>query len=140
MWNSVGISTTRSGLPICQPSVNAGNGGSCDGSPWRASASTHLTIVSICACVRLRSFLNAPCEGSANHGGIVRELTLSRIARAHGRTSLNVMSDIGATSPGRWQVMHLLYRIGATSLLNVGAFCVGGTRVSCAETVSTRDK
>src|ERR1043166_2961917 len=49
------------------------------------------------------------------------------------------MSDIGATSPGRWQVTHLLYRIGATSLLNVGALCIGGTRVSCAAPTSTSD-
>src|SRR6185503_15734253 len=31
------------------------------------------------------------------------------------------MSDIGATSPGRWQATHLAYTIGATSALNVGA-------------------
>src|SRR5687768_16869634 len=31
------------------------------------------------------------------------------------------MSDIGATSPGRWQATHLAYMIGATSVLNVGA-------------------
>src|SRR5262245_60890599 len=31
------------------------------------------------------------------------------------------MSDIGATSPGRWHATHLAYIIGATSPLNVGA-------------------
>src|SRR5437867_3516582 len=39
---------------------------------------------------------------------------------AHGRASLYVSSDIGATSPGRWHVMQLAYTIGATSLFHVG--------------------
>ncbi len=36
------------------------------------------------------------------------------------------MSDIGATSPGRWQATHLAYTIGATSVLNVGAAADAG--------------
>ena len=42
------------------------------------------------------------------------------MAPAHGRTSLNERSDIGATSPGRWHPAHLAKTIGATSRLNVG--------------------
>ena len=84
---STGISKTTSGLPICQPAANCGNAGISAGSPCRASPSTHFTMVSICAGVRLRSLLNVPCAGSANHGGISRAITFSRIARAHGRTS-----------------------------------------------------
>jgi hypothetical protein len=30
------------------------------------------------------------------------------MARAHGRTFWYVMSDMGATSPGRWQTTQLL--------------------------------
>jgi hypothetical protein len=30
------------------------------------------------------------------------------------------MSDIGATSPGRWHMAHLAYTIGAMSFPNVG--------------------
>src|SRR5262245_10860002 len=41
------------------------------------------------------------------------------------------MSDIGAISPARWQVMQLAYRIGATSLLNVGA-AAAGVWAACA--------
>jgi hypothetical protein len=43
------------------------------------------------------------------------------MALAHGRTSLKVISDIGAISPGRWQLTQFLYRMAATSLLKVGA-------------------
>jgi hypothetical protein len=30
------------------------------------------------------------------------------------------MSDIGATSPGRWHMAHLAYKIGAMSFANEG--------------------
>src|SRR5262245_26524559 len=36
------------------------------------------------------------------------------------------MRDIGATSPGRWQVTHFAYMIGATSALKVGAAADAG--------------
>ena len=39
--------------------------------------------------------------GLAPHGGISRAMTLFLMARAHGLTFWYVMSDIGATSPGR---------------------------------------
>jgi hypothetical protein len=38
---------------------------------------------------------------SANHGGIFPVATAFLIAFAYGRASLYVISDIGATSPGR---------------------------------------
>src|SRR5215467_15327649 len=41
---------------------------------------------------------------------------------AHGRASLELRSDIGAASPGRWQPEQSLKRIGATSRLNVTDF------------------
>ena len=63
------------------------------------------------------------CDMSAPQGGISRAITLVLIAFAHGRASSYDSSDIGATSPGRWQFAHLLYMIGATSLANVGAAC-----------------
>ena len=40
--------------------------------------------------------------------------------RAQGRESLNVTSDIGAMDPGSWHDWHLAWKIGATSLENVG--------------------
>ena len=46
--------------------------------------------------------------GSAPHGGISRLVTLARIDFAHGRTSSYERSDIGATSPGRWQPTQLV--------------------------------
>jgi hypothetical protein len=38
---------------------------------------------------------------------------------AQGRASLYVRSDIGASSPGRWQFVQFLKKMGATSLVNV---------------------
>src|SRR5687767_6985732 len=40
--------------------------------------------------------------------------------RAHGRTFSYVRSDMGATSPGRWQFMHLSCMSGAMSSVHVG--------------------
>jgi hypothetical protein len=53
------------------------------------------------------------------HGGISRNDTRVLIARAHGRTSSYVISDIGAISPGRWHLTQDRCRIGATSFVNV---------------------
>src|SRR4051812_19659359 len=79
-------------------------------------------MVSICACVRLRSLrILSECAGSAPHGGISRDTTLFLMTFAHGRTSSYDVSVIGATSPARWHVAQLLKTIGATSLVKVGA-------------------
>ena len=51
-------------------------------------------------------------------------VTLVLIARAHGLTSANVISDIGAGVPGRWQLWQERCMIGSTSFVNVG----GGAR------------
>ena len=56
---------------------------------------------------------------STNHGGISRAWVLLLMARAHGRTSSYVISDMGAPPPGRWQFSHECCRIGATSFANV---------------------
>ena len=48
------------------------------------------------------------------------------------------MSDIGATSPGRWQATHLAYMIGATSSLNVGGTAVADA-VCCGAPLVTVD-
>src|SRR5690349_1590044 len=48
------------------------------------------------------------------------------------------MSDIGATSPGRWHATHLAYMIGATSPLNVGAATVAEA-VCCGAPLVTVD-
>ena len=82
---------------------------------------------------RLRSFAIFLLSAVAPHGGISRATTLFLIARAHGRAFWYVMSDIGATSPGRWQTTQFLYRIGATSLVNVGA------SAACASEASARN-
>ena len=59
-------------------------------------------------CDRLRSLASFMLAGLAPHGGISWPTTLFLMARAHGRTFWYVMSDIGATSPGRWQTTQLL--------------------------------
>src|SRR5256885_17097888 len=60
-----------------------------------------------------------PTLRSMYHGGISRAETLALIARAQGRTSSYVMSDMGATDCGRWHTTHDRYRMGATCLVNV---------------------
>ena len=57
-------------------------------------------------------------------GGMLRDATRSRIERAHGRASSYVCSDIGAIESGRWHDSHLFWKIGATSLVNVGTAAV----------------
>ena len=60
---------------------------------------------------------------SMNHGGMAPRLLRSAVrvlmARAHGRTSSYVSSDIGATDAGRWHSWQLRCRIGAMSLAKV---------------------
>ena len=121
MVNSSSISKTASGVPIDQPSANFGAGGRSLSSPFGAPASTHLAMVSISASVRRGSFLNMPCGVSAPHGGIVPATTRALIDLAQGRAASNVVSDIGANIVGRWHSTQALLKIGATSLLNVGA-------------------
>jgi hypothetical protein len=101
--NAFGISKITSGFPIVQPSTNRAGGGASLASPSAAPRSAHADNVSISARESDRSFANFPTCGSAGQGGIRRTITASRIAFAHGRVSLYVMKDIGATSPGRWQ-------------------------------------
>src|SRR2546428_6136860 len=60
-----------------------------------------------------------PTLRSMYHGGISRAETRVLIARAQGRTSSYVMSDMGATDSGRWHTTHDRYRMGATCLVNV---------------------
>src|SRR4051812_41654355 len=123
MEKSTGISRTASGSwPNVQPSANFGIGGRSASLPFGAPPSTHATMVSICACVRLRSLrIFSECAGSAPHGGISRETTLFLMTFAQGRTSSYDVRVIGATSPARWQLAQLLNTIGATSLVKVGA-------------------
>src|SRR5216683_2491718 len=88
------MAKTASGSPIAHPSAYVGGAGRSAGSPSGAPALTQRRIVSFWTCVP--------------------------IDFTQGRASLKVRSDIGAISPGRWHVVQFLYRIGATSLLNVG--------------------
>src|SRR5439155_11055614 len=77
-----------------------------------------------CASVNRGSLRNSPNRGSANHGGISRFMVLFLMARAHGRTSLYDIKDIGAIWFGRWHRTQLSKTMGATSLLNVGVAAV----------------
>src|ERR1700752_4711568 len=65
-----------------------------------------------------------PTLRSICHGGICRSSTRALIERAHGRASVKVTSDIGAIEFGRWHASHFSWKIGATSLVNVGVFVV----------------
>src|SRR5918993_5493170 len=138
MLNSTGISRTRSGsVPAVQPVANFGDGGISAALPRTAPPSTQAAIVSISFCDRLMSLrIGSDCVMSAPHGGISRATTLALIALAHGRASSYDSSDIGATSPGRWQFAHLLYMIGATSLANVGT---AGAAGDCAWAVTLNE-
>src|SRR5882672_12741038 len=100
---------------MVQPSANSGAFGISRSLPRAAPPSTQATIVSISCCERRGSFLKTPIGESADQGGISRLVTFCRIARAHGRVSSYVTSDIGANIDGRWHSTQLLYRMGATS-------------------------
>src|SRR5581483_6260804 len=108
----------RSGL-ICQPSGHTTGGGASFASPSGEPPSAHFAMVSISLGFSEWSFKKCPTCGSANHGGIFRRATAAFIALAQGRTSLYVKKDIGATSPGRWQVWQFFCKIGRMSLLKV---------------------
>jgi len=60
------------------------------------------------------------------------------IAFAHGRTSSYDSSVIGATSPGRWQLTHLSYTIGAMSFVNVGAAAGAGAVWTLVDAANAR--
>src|SRR5205823_5446591 len=62
-----------------------------------------------------------PTVLSMCHGGIWRAPTREAIDLAHGRASSYEMSDIGAMLSGRWHDSHFAWKIGAMSLVNVGA-------------------
>src|SRR5262245_34144999 len=109
-----------SGLPMVQPSAICGIFGMSAMSPLGAPPSIHETIVSISLSVRRGSLRNTPCGMSEPHGGIVFAETRCLIDRSHGRASSYVVSDIGANIVARWHSTHDLYKIGATSLVNVG--------------------
>src|SRR4030095_1098023 len=109
---------TMSGL-IFHPSSKATGAGLSFASPSAAPLSAQSLMARISASLNRRSFLKWPYAGSANHGGICRAITAAFIDFAQGRVSANVMKDIGAISPGRWQVWQFFCRIGRTSLLNV---------------------
>src|SRR5688500_9641825 len=91
------------------------------GLPSGAPVSTHREMVSICSSLSELSLAKClmPTVLSMSHGGICRLTTRALIARAHGRVSSYVTSDIGAIESARWQAWHLSWRIGATSLAKV---------------------
>ena len=97
--------------------------GMCFGSPCGAPASTHFTMVSSSWFVSESSFLNLvmPTVRSIWNGGIECSSTRALMERAHGRDCCQVCSDIGAIDSGRWQASHFCWKIGATSLVKVGA-------------------
>src|SRR5258707_7845758 len=109
-----------SGLPIVQPSGYSGAGGKSFALPLRAPPLAQARSVFFSSSVSLRSLTNVPAGASACHGGMCPSPTPSRIPFAYGRASSYVKRDIGAISPGRWQGGQFLYRMGATSLANVG--------------------
>src|SRR6476469_7341867 len=106
------------------------------GSPFGAPAETHARIVSICSSLSDRSFLNfwMPTVLSMCQGGICRAPTRAAIDLAHGRASSYVISDIGAMLSGRWHDSHCCWKIGATSLVNVGVFGVSAAVAGSAAT------
>src|SRR6185312_10137732 len=120
--------TMRSGWPNLSanshesPLGHFTGGGMSFMSPAGAPESAQRRIVSICASDSDASFSKCwmPTVLSRCHGGMVRAATRVRIARAQGRVSSYVTSDIGAIESGRWQAWHFCWKIGATSRANVG--------------------
>ena len=95
------MESTTSGCRSFQPAGQESGGGASRAEPSGAPASTQASMAASSAGLRDGSLANSPNRGSANHGGILRSLTASRIAFAHGRVSPYVTSDMGAISPGR---------------------------------------
>ena len=91
------------------------------GSPSGAPASTQRTTRSICSSLSEMSLTNCwmPTVLSRCQGGISRAITRFLIARAQGRVSAYVTSDIGAMLPSRWHVWQCCCRSGAMSRANV---------------------
>ena len=89
-----------------RPALGERRGGPADRGRRRAArrASTQAAIVSTSFCESRGSFLKTPCGASAVHGGISRLTTRCLMARAQGRVSSYVISDIGANIVGRWQL------------------------------------
>src|SRR5688572_24167088 len=109
-----GTSITTSGF-VRQPSTHWTGGGASFASPSIAPLSAHLAMVSISLCERVKLSTNFPYCGSSPPGGITPVITAAFIALAHGRVAWYVRNDIGAISPGLWQLWHLAWRIGRTS-------------------------
>src|SRR5215471_12282700 len=80
-----------------------------------------------------------PCVLSMCHGGISRCATRCLIERAQGLASSYVMSDIGATVPGRWHTWQLRWKIGATSLLNVTGVLMSAASARAGTATAQRD-
>src|SRR5579872_3527165 len=95
------------------------------GLPSGAPCSTQAAMVAISASLSDGSSLNLvmPTLRSMCQGGICRRATFSLMDRAQGRASLYVKSDIGAMEPSRWQLSQERWKMGATSLENVGTGC-----------------
>src|ERR1041384_6931612 len=91
------------------------------GFPSGAPASTQAEIVWMSRSLSDRSLAKCctPTFLSMNHGGMSRASTFCLMARAHGRASSYVSSDIGAMLPGRWHTWQLFWKIGAMSFVNV---------------------
>ena len=90
-------------------------------SPDGAPASTQRTTASISSSLSEMSSMNCwmPMVLFTNQGGISRAATRALIARAQGRASSYVSSDIGAMLSGRWHSWQERCRIGAMSSANV---------------------
>src|SRR6202790_1804328 len=111
-----GIFTIASGCAIFHPSLHLCVAGASRISPADAPLSAHAVNVEIWPAVNDGSFEKYPYRGSANHGGIIFISTAAAIFPAFGRVCSYVTSGIGAGSPVRWQLWHLSWWIGRTSL------------------------
>src|SRR5678816_1969363 len=112
---SFGISMIMSGW-MFQPSWKTRGAGPSLGLPSAVPPSAHATRVLISVSLNIRSLAKWPYAGSANQGGIFRAITAALMDFAHGRVSLYVRNDMGAISPGRWQVWQFAWSMGRTSL------------------------
>ena len=68
-----------------------------DARPWAKSIATNVGKGTM-----------PPWHADPKHGEFLNDRRLSEIDFAQGRASLNVSSDIGAISPGRWQFVQFL--------------------------------
>ena len=123
----------RSGGPSAQPSANRGGAGMSLGSPSGAPASAQAPSTAMSSRDSDWSCLSfGPTPGAGFHGGMTRSAETVAMSDARFLAWAYVSRANGPTWWRRWQFRHFVWRIGATSLVNVGGAAFAGASARAA--------